>query len=182
MRMFVYSILLLSVLVGCNQSPKNGASPSPTNDANRQVQVQQTAPQKKEIVDSRAVSERLEQIATSIPQVESANCVVFGNTAVVGINLPPDMDRSKIGTIKLSVAEALKKDPYGVNAVVTADMDMAARLRKIRESIAGGRPISGFAEEMAEIIGRIMPQIPRDVQPAPPSPRSTEPQMPNQQM
>src|SRR5262245_56314563 len=111
MRMFVYSILLLSVLVGCNQSPKNGASPSPTNDTNRQVQVQQTAPQKKEIVDSRAVSERLEQIATSIPQVESANCVVFGNTAVVGINLPPDMDRSKIGTIKLSVAEALKKDP-----------------------------------------------------------------------
>lgn len=179
MRMFVYSIVLLSVLVGCNQSPKNGASPSPTNDTNRQVQVQQTAPQKQEIVDSRAVSERLEQIATSIPQVESANCVVFGNTAVVGINLPPDMDRSKIGTIKLSVAEALKKDPYGVNAIVTADMDMAARLRKVRDGIANGRPVSGFTEEMAEIIGRIMPQIPRDLQP---SPRSTEPQMPNQQM
>ncbi|MCS7463436.1 YhcN/YlaJ family sporulation lipoprotein [Paenibacillus doosanensis] len=178
MRVFVYCIVLLSVLVGCNQSPKNGASPSPTNDTNRQIQVKQTAPQKKEIIDSRAVSERLEQIATSIPQVESANCVVFGNTAVVGINLPPEMDRSKVGTIKLSVAEALKKDPYGVDAIVTADMDLSHRIQRIRDHVMNGKPISGFATEMAEIIGRIMPQIPRDVEPAP-APESTEPQMPN---
>jgi YhcN/YlaJ family sporulation lipoprotein len=175
MRMFVYCILLLSVLAGCNQSPKNGASPSPTNDVNRQVQVQQTAPQKKEIVNSQSVSERLEQIATSIPQVQSANCVVFGNTAVVGINLPPEMERSKVGTIKLAVAEALRKDPYGVDALVTADVDVAARIRKMSDNMRSGKVISGFAEEMAEIVGRIMPQIPRDVTPQ----RSTEPQMPN---
>jgi YhcN/YlaJ family sporulation lipoprotein len=181
MRIFVYCILLLFVLVGCNQSPKNGASPSPTNDANRQVQVRQTAPQKKEIIDSQAVSERLEQIATSIPQVESAKCVVFGNTAVVGINLPSEMDRAKVGTIKLSVAEALKKDPYGVDAVVTADVDVAARISKIRDSLREGRPVRGFAEEMAEIIGRIIPQLPRDVNPAP-SEQSKEPQMPNQNL
>ncbi|GAA4858055.1 YhcN/YlaJ family sporulation lipoprotein [Paenibacillus vulneris] len=179
MRVFVYCVVLLSVLVGCNQSPKNGASP--TNDVNRHVQVKQTAPQKKEIVDSRAVSERLEQIATSVPLVEGAKCVVFGNTAVVGINLPPEMDRSKVGTIKLSVAEALKKDPYGVDAIVTADMDLAARIGKIRDSVVNGKPISGFAQEMAEIIGRIMPQVPREVEPISP-PQSTEPQMPNKQM
>jgi YhcN/YlaJ family sporulation lipoprotein len=178
MKLFVCSILLLSFLTSCNLSPKNGASPSQPNKANSQVQVNQTAPQKKEIVDSRAVSERLEQIATSIPQVESANCVVMGNTAVVGINLPPEMDRSKVGTIKLSVAEALKKDPYGADAIVTADLDLSARIRKIRDHIREGRPISGFAQEMAEIIGRAIPQMPRDVSPSP-SPQSKEPQFPN---
>lgn len=165
MRMFVTGILLLSLLAGCNQSPKSGASPSQTNDQNRQVQVQQTAPQKKEIEDSRAVADRLEQIAVSVPGVESANCVVFGNTAVVGINVPPDMNRAKVGTIKLSVAEALKKDPYGVDALVTADMDLAERLRMVGQQMRNGRGINGFAEEMASIIGRIVPQMPRDVNP-----------------
>jgi YhcN/YlaJ family sporulation lipoprotein len=163
MRMFAAVFLLLSVLAGCNQSPQNGASPYQANQGQGQVQVNQTAPQKKEITDPAAVSKRLEQIATSIPNVESANCVVFGNTAVVGINVPPDMDRAKVGTIKLSVAEALRKDPYGVDAFVTADMDLAGRIQKIRNGMQNGRAVNGLAEEMAAIIGRIVPQLPRDV-------------------
>lgn len=156
---------LLPLLAGCNQITGKSAAPSPAADPNRQVQVQQTAPQKKEIRDPKAVADRLEQIATSVPNVESANCVVFGNTAVVGINVPPGMDRAKVGTIKLSVAEALRKDPYGADALVTADMDLAERLRLMRQSIQSGRPVNGFAEEMAAIIGRIVPQMPRDVNP-----------------
>ncbi|MFB6363775.1 YhcN/YlaJ family sporulation lipoprotein [Paenibacillus elgii] len=175
MKMFVATLLMLSAVVsGCNQAPKNGAAPPQSADSNRQVQVKQTAPQKKEIQDPRAVANRLEQIAVSVPNVESANCVVFGNTAVVGINVPAAMDRAKVGTIKLSVAEALKKDPYGVDALVTADMDLNQRLWNIRQQAMNGRPINGFAEEMAAIIGRIVPQLPRDVNPLqsqPPSQR-----------
>ncbi|WP_309299358.1 YhcN/YlaJ family sporulation lipoprotein [Paenibacillus sp. YYML68] len=162
--MFVVVFLLLAVaLTGCNQSPKNGANSSQADDPNRQVKVQQTAPQKKEIQDAEGVAQRLEQIATSIPNVESANCVVFGNTAVVGINVPEGMDRAKVGTIKLSVAEALKKDPYGVDALVTADMDLGERLRQIRVHIQQGHGLNGLGEELAAIIGRIVPQLPRDV-------------------
>ncbi|MNR16903.1 Sporulation lipoprotein [compost metagenome] len=65
--------------------------------------------------------------------------------------------------MKYSVAEALKKDPYGVNAIVTADMDLDQRLRNIRDNIQAGRPIQGFAEQMADIVGRVMPQLPRDI-------------------
>ncbi|MGF9712943.1 YhcN/YlaJ family sporulation lipoprotein [Paenibacillus naphthalenovorans] len=166
MRKFVALIMLLStVLTGCTQSPKNGAAPPQNVDPNHQVQVNQTAPQKKEITDPAGVAQRLEQIAGSVPNVESANCVVFGNTAVVGINVPQGMDRAKVGTVKLSVAEALKHDPYGVDALVTADMDLAERLRRVRDHVMNGRPINGFAEEMAAIIGRIVPQVPRDVVP-----------------
>ena len=75
------------------------------------------------------------------------------------------MERSRVGTIKYSVAEAFRKDPYGINAVVTADIDLAQRLNEIGDDIRLGRPAAGFAEEMADIMGRIVPQVPRDVKP-----------------
>ena len=161
MRLICICVLLLTLAAGCSQAPKSGA-PS-QNPNQRQVKVQQIAPQKLEIQDSKAVADHLENLALGIPQVESAHCVVFGNTAVVGINIKKELDRSKVGTIKYSVAEALKKDPYGVNAIVTADMDLDQRLRNIRDNIRAGRPITGFAEQMADIVGRVMPQLPRDI-------------------
>ena len=165
MRLLCVFIVILTLAVGCSQAPKSGA-PSQNPNQN-QVKVQQIAPQKLEIKDSKAVAERLENLATSIPQVESAHCVVFGNTAVVGINIKKDLDRAKVGTVKYSVAEALKKDPYGVNAIVTADLDLDQRLRNIRDNVQAGRPITGFAEQMADIIGRVMPQLPRDIRNTP---------------
>jgi YhcN/YlaJ family sporulation lipoprotein len=158
-RRLLLAVLLLSAFVGCSKN--EGASPSPTTDRNG-VRVQQTAPEHRENLDAAAVEARLESLARSVPGVQSANCVVYGKTAVVGIDVKQDMDRSKIGTIKYSVAEALRKDPYGVNAVVTADMDLGQRLRNIRDKMRSGRPIVGFAEEMADIIGRIMPQLPSE--------------------
>ncbi|MEK8129694.1 YhcN/YlaJ family sporulation lipoprotein [Paenibacillus filicis] len=183
MMKFVSVILLLSAaLAGCSSPGKPGAAPSQTQDVNRQVRVQQTAPQKKEITDKQAVAQRLEQIAATVPNVESANCVVFGNTAIVGINVPHDLDRAKVGTVKLSVAEALKKDPYGVDAFVTADMDLGQRLHKIRDQMQSGRGLNGMAEEMAAIIGRIIPQMPRDVDPIENPPAQAEPQLPNRSL
>jgi YhcN/YlaJ family sporulation lipoprotein len=149
----------LSVFVGC--SKEKGASPPQASDQNG-IRAQQTAPTKQVIVNPAEVENHLEQLALRVPGVQSANCVVYGNTAVVGIDVKQDMDRSKIGTVKFSVAEALRKDPYGANAIVTADMDLDQRLRNIRDKARSGRPVAGFAEEMADIIGRIMPQLPKD--------------------
>jgi len=182
MMKFVSIVLLLTAaaLSGCSTANR-GAAPS-AQEGDRQIRVQQTAPQKKEIKDQQAVAQRLEQIALSVPNVESANCVVFGNTAIVGINVPPGIDRAKVGTVKLSVAEALKKDPYGVDAYVTADMDLGERVRAIRTQIQSGRGINGLAEEMAAIIGRIVPQMPRDVNTKLDAPQQANPQLPNKPM
>lgn len=165
-RRLLLAVLMLSVFVGCTKG-NEGASPSQTTDRNG-VRAEQTAPAQRENLDAAAIEARLESLARGVPGVQSANCVVYGKTAVVGIDVKQDMERSKIGTIKYSVAEALRKDPYGVNAVVTADMDLDQRLRNIRDKVRNGRPVVGFAEEMADIIGRIMPQLPSEVtQPAP---------------
>jgi YhcN/YlaJ family sporulation lipoprotein len=164
MRYWTILIIILSVIAaGCNNNG-NEAAPSPNQDQN--IRTKQTAPNERpDIQDPENVAERLENIAERIPQVKSANCVVFGDTAIIGINVDGKLDRSRVGTIKYSVAEALRKDPYGAHAIVTADMDLNQRLREIRRDIQNGRPAAGFAEELADIVGRIVPQLPKDTRP-----------------
>jgi len=155
------SVTLALSLVGCMN--RNAASPSPRS---QQIRPYATAPGQKPVIQNPAeVAAHLEALAKSVPQVNGAHCVVMGNTAIVGIDVNEKLDRSRVGTIKYSVAEALRKDPYGKYAIVTADMDLAQRIREIRADIGRGRPISGFAEELADIMGRIVPQMPQDVMP-----------------
>jgi len=165
-RLLLIFVIVLLTASGCSNLAKNGASPSAQNNNqqnNRQVRVQQTVPPKQEMKNASAVAERLEQLALSVPGVRNATTVVIGNTAIVGIDVDGNLDRSRVGTMKYSVAEALRKDPYGVHAVVTADLDIRNRLTEIRKDIRAGRPISGFAGELADMIGRIMPQLPKDI-------------------
>ncbi|WP_424768271.1 YhcN/YlaJ family sporulation lipoprotein [Paenibacillus sp. sgz302251] len=161
------AIIVAIVATGCSTVARNETSPSPQN--NGKVRVQQTEPRKKEIKNSAQVAAHLEQLAKGIHGVKNAHCVVFGNTAVVGIDVDANLDRSRVGTIKYSVAEAFHNDPYGVDALVTADMDLSQRLNEMGADIRRGRPIAGFAEEMADIIGRVVPQLPRDVMPREPA-------------
>jgi len=128
--------------------------------------TQQTHPRTLAEVDNNQVAAHLEALAQSVPGVNKAHCVIMGNKAVVGIDVDEHLERSRVGTIKYSVAEAFRKDPYGIDAIVTADMDLSGRLKEIGADIRRGRPIAGFAEEMADIIGRIVPQVPRDTPPA----------------
>mgnify|MGYP001497893101 CR=1 FL=1 len=153
---------VMLTLAACGKPDNDEASP-PSNDQNRQVQVKQSVPPKKEIKDHQEVAERLADLAASVPQVNEATCVVFGNTAIVGIDVNGNLDASEVGTIKYAVAEALRNDPYGANAIVTADMDLYQRINELSRQIRDGKPVSGFANELADIVGRIMPQLPSDV-------------------
>lgn len=162
MRLFVVSIIVIVLLTSCTNANHNASSP---NDKNQQVRVQQSVPLKPKIENSDEVVQRLEKLATSVPHVNDANCVVIGNTAIVGINVDGNLERARVGTIKYSVAEALRKDPVGIHAIVTADIDIGNRLREMSTDIKNGSPVSGFAQELADIFGRIIPQLPRDIEP-----------------
>lgn len=159
MKRWIFIFLPFLLLLGCAKTGTDGAA-SP-----EQVKTKQTIPADPELTNGMDVSEHLEQLAKSVPNVKDANCVVIGNTAIVGIDVDAHLDRSRVGTIKYSVAEALRKDPYGVHAVVTADIDIAQRIREIAADVRQGKPISGFAEELADIVGRIVPQLPKDIVP-----------------
>ncbi|MBO7743858.1 YhcN/YlaJ family sporulation lipoprotein [Paenibacillus sp. MWE-103] len=181
MRKWLVPAMLLCLLAaGCNTVARNETSPSPQND--NRVRAQQSSPQKKTIGNPKQVAAHLESLARKVPGVKGAHCVVFQNTAVVGIDVAGNVDRSRVGTIKYAVAEALRKDPYGINAAVTADIDLSHRLNELGADIRRGRPIAGFAEEMADIVGRIVPQMPRDVQPMRPEPQTQAKQQLNQHL
>ncbi len=183
MRSFLSCLASVTVIcllaAGCGTVARNETSPSPQN--NDRVRAQQTTPRAKAITDPRKVELHLESLAKRIPGVKNAHCVIAGNLAVVGIDVDSKLDRSRIGTIKYSVAEAFRKDPYGIDAVVTADIDLAQRLREIGADVRRGRPVQGFAEEMSDIIGRIVPQMPRDtLRPVPGPGKAGTPQMKKQ--
>lgn len=153
----------LLAATGCGRAPDTPA-PTPADPGDGQVRMEQA--------DDGTVNQygedlatRLEAIAKSIPEVQDAHCVVIGNTAIVGITVDPKLERSRVNTIKYSVAEALRKDPQGIHAFVTADMGLGERIREVAEDIRNGKPFSGFAQELGDIIGRIIPQLPRDVEP-----------------
>ncbi|MGG3562059.1 YhcN/YlaJ family sporulation lipoprotein [Neobacillus rhizosphaerae] len=117
------------------------------------------------------ISKRLVKLATSVPNVNDATAVVIGNYAIVGIDVNAKIDRSQVGSIKYSVAESLRKDPYGAKAVVVADADTTARLKEIQGDIKKGRPVQGIMEELADVAGRLMPEIPGDL--ITPSPKNS---------
>lgn len=160
MRYWLAVVFIVLVAAGCNANQE--AKQALPQAHQEQIKTDQTIPPKPEIHNPDQVSSRLEALAESIPKVNNANCVVIGNTAIVGIDVDGDLERSKVGTIKYSVAEALRTDPYGVHAIVTADMDVNARLEQLRQEMAAGRPISGMADALADLVGRVMPQMPTD--------------------
>ncbi|PLR79234.1 hypothetical protein CU633_01520 [Bacillus sp. V3-13] len=109
-------------------------------------------------------STHLEEIAGSVPDVEDATAVVIGDYAIVGIDVNENLDRSEVGSIKYSVAESLEDDPYGARAAVVADPDIVARLREIAEDFQAGEPVEGIVNELADLTGRMMPEIPADIE------------------
>ncbi|WP_334072072.1 YhcN/YlaJ family sporulation lipoprotein [Paenibacillus sp. A14] len=107
----------------------------------------------------------LEELVKRIPGVRDAHCVIMGNTAIVGIDVDAKLERARVGSIKYAAAEALRKDPNGAGAIVTADIDLNQRITEIGNKISNGQPLAGFATELADIIGRIVPQMPGDTRP-----------------
>lgn len=156
-------VMFIIAAAGCQQANKAGQGDNNNNAAPRQVEVEQTEETDKQNKSSTDVAKHLVQLAVKEPGVKDAAAVVAGGYAVVGLDVDKDLDRARVGTIKYSVAEALKDDPYGANAVVTADADTVERLQEMGRKIQLGQPVQGMMEELAKIVGRLIPQVPDDM-------------------
>ncbi|CAH2716479.1 hypothetical protein BACCIP111895_03666 [Neobacillus rhizosphaerae] len=167
----IASICLL--LAGCNADKHKEIAKSENQSL---VNVKNSYIESVDRKSGQEISKRLVKLATSIPEVNDATAVVLGRYAIVGIDVNAKLDRSRVGSIKYSVAESLKKDPYGATAVVVADADTTQRLKEIQADIKNGRPVQGIMEELADVAGRLMPEIPGDI--ITPSPKNA-PEKPN---
>jgi len=158
------TILLLSFLIitGCNQD--QGANDTQNNDGNEtQINVKNSVEQHVDRKTGQEISKHLVELANQIPEVNDATAVVLGQFAVVGIDVNSKLDRNKVESIKYTVAESLMHDPYGARAIVIADADTNVRLREMANEIQEGRPIVGILDELAAIVGRVVPEVPSEI-------------------
>ncbi|MEH7356213.1 YhcN/YlaJ family sporulation lipoprotein [Neobacillus drentensis] len=160
MKNILLTMAICILLAGCNT---NNQKQNAKSDNQSLVNVKNSYIESVDRKSGQEISKRLVNLATSIPNVNDATAVVLGKYAIVGIDVNSKIDRSQVGSIKYSVAESLKKDPYGANAVVVADADTTERLKEIQADIKNGRPIQGIMEELSDIAGRLMPEIPGDL-------------------
>jgi len=158
------TILLLSFLIitGCNQD--QGASNTQKNDGNETpINVKNSVEEHVDRKTGQEISKHLVELATQIPEVNDATAVVLGQFAVIGIDVNSKLDRNKVETIKYTVAESLMHDPFGARAIVIADADTNVRLREMANEIQEGRPVVGILDELAAIVGRVVPEVPSEI-------------------
>lgn len=160
-KLLLTTISFLFVAAGC--AGNNDEKTALNNGQNNFITVNQPNNNVKGQLTGEQIAEHLVDLATRNPDVKDATAVVAGNYAVVGIDVDKGLERSRVGSVKYSVAETLKDDPYGAKAVVVADADTVERLREMRKDIQNGKPVSGVMNELAAIVGRLMPQIPYDI-------------------
>ncbi len=158
MKSIAAIFILILLASGCGT--REDASQNRQDDL---VKVKNSAFEHVDREESENISNHLAELAERVPQVENATAVVIGNLAVVGIDIKANLERSEVGTIKYAVAESMKDDPYGAEAIVVADPDITARLDEVAEDFNNGRPLQGIMNELADITGRIMPEVPADI-------------------
>ena len=167
MRILFIIIQALFILTGCtavqDSRERNIRNESTDQREAKPIHVKNTAPETAENPGRTDIAKHLVEVTEKIPGITDATAVVLGRYSVVGIDVDDNLERSKVESIKYTVAQALKNDPYGANAVVVADPDTVSRLRGMASDIKAGRPVSGILDELAAIVGRVMPEVPNDV-------------------
>ncbi|MCI0764915.1 YhcN/YlaJ family sporulation lipoprotein [Bacillus sp. TL12] len=160
MKLLIYMLMICFAITGCSVGKQDNAQEKSEqkNISMRNVnyRTDQNRPNEK-------VADHLASLAASIPGVRDATAVVVGKYAVVGIDVKAKLDRSRVESIKYAVAESLKHDPNGANAVVVADVDTYERLKQMGNQIRHGKAGEGILDELAAIVGRVMPQVPNDM-------------------
>ncbi|MDO6657701.1 YhcN/YlaJ family sporulation lipoprotein [Anaerobacillus sp. 1_MG-2023] len=173
-----WSLIVICLLAACQANDDPVATNKEKTERVQYVKQSVKTPEDKNL-SATDIAENLVTIAKQVPDVNDATAIVTGKYAVVGIDVNQKLDRSRVSSIKYTVAEALQKDPYGANAVITADADTTYRLKQMATEIKRGHPIGGVMEELADIVGRLMPEVPSKTNKSEPDPvRSNDKQIP----
>lgn len=165
LKAFYSFLLLLVLLAGCNQKDEIGYQTNEDNTQPYQISTKDNQVKENSRKSFQEISNRLADTAREMPNVKDATAVAVGRYAIVGIDVDDQLERSEVGSIKYTVAEALKNEPHGASALVVADPDLYARLQELAQDFRSGQPIQGIANELADIAGRTMPEIPGNLTP-----------------
>lgn len=106
-------------------------------------------------------SDRADKIANKVSdlkEVNRATVVISGNTALVGVNIADNIEGNMTNNLKEKIKDTVKATDKNIrNVSVTANADLYKRIDNIGQDIRNGKPLSGFAAEIEEILRRINP-------------------------
>lgn len=156
---YVLIVFLLCFIVGCQQDQLGDQTDNASNDQHM-IQVKNSNPATQDTADNQDNAQYLANLATEVPDVENATALVTNRGVIVSIDVNKDLDRTQVGSIKYAVLEAVEHDPRGQEAMIIADADLNERLRGMANKIQEGQPLDAITEELANITGRWMPEVP----------------------
>lgn len=159
LRLVILLISIILISTGCQQDNTENTD-SNENPNHQYMQISDQNPNNSDDLNNKQLATHLANVASDVPNVNNATAIIAGPYAVVGIDVDEHLDRSRVGTIKFSVSEALQHDPYGKTAVVIADGDIMERIRLMGIKIQEGYPIQGIVDELSAIVARYMPDFP----------------------
>ncbi len=149
-------VLVLSSMAGCaiyrRPAPNQQGQPAPNAPAvppNAQVQP--------------SIADQIVRTVNAIEGVKGSYAVVLGNVAMVGVDLKDRLSGEQERELKTRVADEVERQiPNLAEVWVSADPDLVVRIRGLAERIARGEPISGFMDEITELLQKLQPQGSRD--------------------
>ncbi len=93
-----------------------------------------------------------------LEEVRRATVVITENTAVVGVNLTPDVQGEMTTETKRKIEDVVRRTDRQIDRVsVTADPELFQRIENIVRETGRGRPLSGFGREIEDLVRRITP-------------------------
>lgn len=162
MKKLLPGLLALFLVVGsASCTPAKKPAPNVTQKQKPST-VEKVTPAKKTsgTTAEQRMASRIAADVSKVNGVEKATVVVSGRTAFIGLTLRPNVEKSRTERIKSEVASRAKKvEPTLTRVNVTSDPNLVARIKRIADSVKSGKPVSGFASELAEIARRITPKM-----------------------
>ncbi len=174
-------VLLIAIIVGCAPAERKDETPTPKEDTTpNDTTPKDTTPDgttkdedtnqdkdttTKETPDTTTKdmrSEDAKKIADTVAdleEVDSATCVITDDTAMVGVQFSKQYEGELTDEIKNKIEDVAKDTDKDITkVVVTADPDLYKRIETIGKDIGEGKPLTGFKDEIDEILNRIQPK------------------------
>lgn len=149
----VLLVFSLFAAVGCARAPEQRPvpppqqTPQPNNDIGRN-----------NVAETQEIAQRLSDVAERVTGVRGATVVINERTAMVGLNLDPDLEITETQRVKQRVEDRIRDaEPRMDRVVVTADPDLVAQIERLGKNVVQGRPVSEFTREFSTLLTKITP-------------------------
>lgn len=142
-----------SLLMGGCNTAKKPYTPNPQSSKKTNI----TTPTN----NATQVANRCAAEANKVSGVKKATAFVAGKTVYIGLDLNANLEKNKSKQVENAVLNRLKKLEPGYTILVTSDIDIVTRIKKVAQGIAQGKPISSFSQEIQDIGTRINPKVKR---------------------